>query len=154
MGCVYAKSGIGRYHGRTQIEACSGAVGNPVALDLDELTHCLIVVLDVDLGHAQTPCGAVETPCVIPGAEHQNAVVIGAICLESLENLLSIVENSAGRIEAKLLVRYDACIMPYAVIIVHHEHMIGETLAKTKRTFFFTGRLGLKLCCLGDRNIH
>ena len=154
LGSMYAESLVGRYHRGAQIQAGAGAVGYPIALDLNELPHCLVVILDIYGGHAKTDSGIVQALCIVPCTEHEDSVVIGTVCLEAFKNLLCIMEYGAGRIEAQLLIGNDTGIMPLAVIIVHHEHMIAETLTETQGAFLFTGGLFLKLSRLGNGNIH
>ena len=151
---MYAESFVNRDHRGTQIEACACAVGYPVTFNLNELTHCLIVEIDVDFGHAETPCGIVKTLCIVLCTEHQDPAVVGTICLKAFENLLCIVKHGAGRIERKSLIGNDACIVPFAVVIVHHEHMVGETFAEPEGSFFLKGGFCFKLGCFCDLDIH
>lgn len=84
-----------------------------------------------DLGQAHTLGGVVHALDVAVGAEQLDRAVGGAIGLQTLEDLLGIVQHLGGGVNLQGAIGDDAGIVPaLALVIVHDEHMVGHVLAK------------------------
>ena len=112
----------------------------------------LNVVLHRDLGDAQTVGGVLETLCVAVRAEQLDGIIGRAVCLHALKDLLSVVEHDSSRVQFKGAVGDNAGIVPaFALGVIHHEHMVGELLAKTQIALV---RLCLRSSGTGDLDIQ
>lgn len=108
-------------------------MGHPVTVHVHQRFNGLNVVLHRDLGDAQTVGGVLETLCVAVRAEQLDGIIGRAVCLHALKDLLSVVEHDSSRVQFKGAVGDNAGIVPaFALGVIHHEHMVGELLAKPR----------------------
>ncbi len=130
---MHAQAHIICEHEGTDVQGSAVGVRHPVAVHVHQSLNSLDVIFHGDLGDAQTVSRILETLCVAVRAEQLNGVVSSAVSLHALKDLLSVVEHDGCRVQLKGAVGDDAGIVPaFALGVVHHEHMVGELLAKAQ----------------------
>src|SRR5690606_7693618 len=97
-----------------QIQALVFARGNPGAVDGDELTQRLDVVLLRKLRQCQTAGRALQAARILLGTEGVAAPVRVAVRLDALEDLLAVVQDSRRGVEREGAVGTDARGVPAA----------------------------------------
>ena len=133
LGSVDAQTHIVCEHEGTDIQGSAVRVRHPVTVHIHQSLDGLDVILNRDLGDAQTVSRVLHTLCVALGAEQLDGVIRSAVSLHALEDLLCIVEHDRSGVQREGCVGDDAGVMPaLALGIVHNEHMVGELLAKTQ----------------------
>jgi len=133
LGSVHAQAHIVCKHEGTDVQGSTIGVRHPVTVHIHQSLHSLDVIFHGDLGDAQTVGRILETLCVAVRAEQLDGVIRSPVSLHALEDLLSIVEHDGSRVQLKGAVGDDAGIVPaLALGVVHHEHMVGELLAKAQ----------------------
>ena len=88
---MYAEGGIGRDHGRPDIQRSPGHVGDPLMLLTHKGNDGLKVFFFIYLGHRHPGSGAIEPFHIVPGAEQVNVAIFATISLAALEDLLRIM---------------------------------------------------------------
>ena len=84
-------------------------------------------------GDAHAVAGVDAALGVAVGPEQLDGVVGGAVGLQTLKQLLGVVEHHAGRVQGEGLIGDDAGIVPALTLgVVHQEHVVGEDLAKAQ----------------------
>ena len=150
MADAHTQERIIRENKRTDIEALPFLLGNPLLLNRNEFLESLMRYLDRHLRNIQNPCGVVQAVQMIHRTE-DNCLLALTICLEPLENRLSIVQRRIRRAYGNLLIRHDARIMPALFfIIIHLEHIVREM--RSKANFRYV-RLFLQRCCFLKSNL-
>lgn len=104
----------------------------------------------IELRYAYAGAGIVHAAHVLHGTEQSYLALVVAVCFEALEHGLTVMEDRSGGIENEGRVRLDAgvVIIPLSVMILHHEHVIGEVLAE-----FQIGVLVFELCAFNKFHI-
>ena len=152
LGSVHAQTHVVCKHEGTDIQGSTVGMGHPVTVHIHQRLNGLNVVLHRDLGDAQTVGGVLETLCVAVRAEQLDGIIGRAVCLHALKDLLSVVEHDSSRVQFKGAVGDNAGIVPaFALGVIHHEHMVGELLAKTQIALV---RLCLRSSGTGDLDIQ
>ena len=152
LGSVHAQTHVVCKHEGTDIQGSTVGMGHPVTVHVHQSFNGLNVVLHRDLGDAQTVGGVLETLCVAVRAEQLDGIIGRAVCLHALKDLLSVVEHDSSRVQFKGAVGDNAGIVPaFALGVIHHEHMVGELLAKTQIALV---RLCLRSSGTGDLDIQ
>ena len=142
MACVYAHANVSCYNEGADVQGSALGVGDPVLLNLNQSLDCLNKVLNRNGRDAHTLGRVNHALTVAVGAEKLNLVVSSAVGLQSLEQLLCVVENNAGGVQLEGRIGDDAGIVPALLgIIVHDEHMVGGNL--TEAHLGGVNRLGL-----------
>ena len=152
LGSVHAQTHVICEHEGADIQGSAIGMGHPVTVHVHQSFNGLNVVLHRDLGDAQTVGRVLEALCVAVRAEQLDGIVGSAVCLHALKDLLSVVEHDSSRVQLKGAVGDDAGIVPaFALGVIHHEHMVGELLAKTQIALV---RLCLRSSGTGDLDIQ
>ena len=149
---MHAQTHVVCKHEGTDIQGSTVGMGHPVTVHIHQRLNGLNVVLHRDLGDAQTVGGVLETLCVAVRTEQLDGIIGRAVCLHALKDLLSVVEHDSSRVQFKGAVGDNAGIVPaFALGVIHHEHMVGELLAKTQIALV---RLCLRSSGTGDLDIQ
>ena len=120
-----------RNHGRPNVEAGPFIAWHPVGIKPDQLFQGMQHEGFIDLGHAHTTGAMVKTTEVIHRPEECDLPIWAAERLQSLENLLCIVQDHGGRIEREVLIGLNTGIIPTLTrLIVHDKHAVRELLAE------------------------
>ena len=129
---VHAERPVHGDHERSDIERRAGSGRDPVLFEFDELDERVVSELRIDLRNADAPARIEHTLHVLHGTEQPDFARLVAVRFESLEHRLSVVEYGSGRVEHERLVRFYArvFVIPRAVVILHHEHVVGEVFAE------------------------
>ena len=128
-------------------------MGDPVLFHFHQGAHGLDEVLHGDAGDAQPAMGVVQTPGVAVRAEQLYLVIRGAVRLQTLKALLSVVKHRGRGVQGNRSVGDDSGIVPaLTFVIVHDEHMIRKDLSKAQRTGVSGNRLFHS--GTGDRNVQ
>ena len=137
-----------RDHHRAQIERRALGRWDPVLLDPDKLLHGPDLEFRVERRHAQTLGAAVHTQGVFHRAEHLDAAVLAAVDLQTLKDLLTVVQDGRSRVDLQRAVGHDAGVMPAGTHgVFHDKHVVGKDLTEAK-VRFIGGLL------LGSRRFH
>ena len=146
---MYAQSGVQAHHEGADVQGGILRGRHPVLLQLYQLGNTRQGQLLGDLGQGHTGGGVVHAAHVVQGAEQLDGAVSGAVSLQALKDLLSIVEHLGGGVNGQRAIGHDAGIMPALTgIIVHDEHMVGHSLAEHQG-----GGVGLLLERLGASDL-
>ena len=128
-------------------------MGHPVLVHFHQGLDRLDEVVHGNLGNAHPVGGVLHALGVAVGAEQLDGVVRGPVGLQTLENLLGIVEDHAGGVQGEGLIGDDAGVMPALVRgVVHDKHMIREDLAEAQLAL--VRGFGLGAGGLGDFDIQ
>ena len=131
VGAVHAQSGVQAHHKGTDVQGGVLLMGHPVLLHLDQLGDAGQGQVLGDLGQSHTLGGRVHPAHVVQGAEQLDGAVLGAVGLQTLKDLLGIVEHLGRRVDLQGGVGDDPGIVPALTgVIVHDEHMVGHALAE------------------------
>ena len=128
-------------------------MGHPVLVHFHQGLDRLDEVVHGDLGDAHPVGGVLHPLGVAVGAEQLDGVIRGPVGLQTLKDLLGVVEHHAGGIQGEGLIGDNAGVMPALVRrVVHDKHMIREDLAEAQLAL--VRRLGLGAGGLGDFDIQ
>ena len=137
----------------TDIQGGAVRVGHPVLIHFHQGLHCLDKVVHRDLGNAHPVGGVLHALGVAVRAEQLDLVVRSPIGLQTLKDLLGVMEDHAGRLQGEGLIGNDAGVMPALVgAVVHHEHVVRKDFAEAQ--FALVRGLGLGTGGLGDFDIQ
>ncbi len=128
VGGTDTESGFGGEHERTEVErVLATGCGNPVEIDVDQFGDGIDEHLRRELRHGQTARRCRETLGVGLDAERADLATRLTVCLEALEDGLSVVQNHCGRIELDVSVRQHLGVVPaLARGVVDRDHVVGE----------------------------
>ena len=134
LGGSNAQELIGGDDEGTDVQGGAGLGGDPVAIHIDNSGNSLHEVLNGQLRNDQTLVGGVGALCVHVGTEQVNLTVLGvAVCLQTLEHLLTIVVDHGGGRQGNVVEGLDPGIVPaLALGVVHNEHVIRKDLAEAQ----------------------
>ncbi len=122
-------AGVGE---RPQVEAAVLTLGDPLPVDRDDLVQRLEEDLLRQLRHRHPLSGLGEARGVRLRAEHRDTAVGQRVRLQTLEDLLRVVQHGAGRIHRDRRARLDAgLIPPLAVGVTHGDHVVREDPAES-----------------------
>ena len=146
------QSGVNADDEGADIQGGALLAGDPVLLQLDQLGDAGQGQVLRDLGQGHPPGGGVHPADIVHGPEELHGAVGGAVGLQTLKNLLGVVEHLGGGVDLQRCVGDDAGVLPaLACVIVCNEHMVGKALAEDQSggiRFFLQGR------CAGDFDFH
>ena len=146
---MHAEHGIGRYHRGTDIKRGAGLGGDPVLVYHYKLFEVFDGFLDVQSGHAKSCRGTVHASEIVIGTEHSYFAVLVLVRFQTFEDPLSVMQYAGRRIESERLIRHYFGFQPFAVLIVHDEHMVGKILSETELRI-----IGLSLFLLRESDFH
>ena len=130
---AHAEERLGSEHERTHVQRVLAAGGHPVDVALDEGRHGAEEVVHGQLGQVQALGGVLETLGVRVRAEQPGGAVGVAVCLQTFEDLLGVVQHGCARIQLQRRVRLDATVAPaLALGPAHVGHVVGEDLTECR----------------------
>jgi len=116
-------------------------LGDPVAIDLDELLDALDELIAVEGWQEEPLAGCVHPRHVHIGAEQADVARLVDVGFHALEALQAVVKRAGSWRDFEVLVRADAGGVPALVRgPVHLQHMVGESFAECQ---LFLGQLRL-----------
>ena len=92
---THAEERLGGEHERTHVQRVLAAGGHPVDVALDEGRHGAEEVVHGQLGQVQALGGVLETLGVRVRAEQPGGAVGVAVCLQTFEDLLGVVQHGS-----------------------------------------------------------
>lgn len=151
MRGMYTEHGVCRENERTNIEGSTLIGGNPVLVNGNDGLDGLKNICGIETRYAETVTGIVHTFDIFVGTEKLNTAVLATICLQTLEQLLCIVEYHCRGFERNRCVGNDTGIVPALLNgIIHKEHMIREIFTEAELAVI---RLYFRRCCSFDSDI-
>ena len=130
---MHAQAHVGGEHIGADVQAGAVGMGHPVLFHPNQLFHSLHEVFGRDGRNAHAVAAVNKAVGVAVGAEQLDLALGGAVGLHALEQLLGIVEDHGGGVEAEGAVGHDAGVMPaLALRVIHHKHVIGKNLAEAQ----------------------
>ena len=115
---------------------------NPILFHRDEFFQTLETQLLRQLRNDQTLVGTVQTLEVFVRTEQLYAAVGTAVCLQTLEYGLTVVQAHCRRAEGDVTIGHNHRIVPALTLIVgHYQHVVCEDMAEAQLAlilgFFF-----------------
>ena len=84
------------------------------------------------LRHDDTTAGALQTCCVLLGAEYAYLAVRATVCFQTLEGLLTIVQAGRCHVDVDILIGRNLNLSPLSVVIVATNIVVCGHVAKGK----------------------
>ena len=139
---MYAEERIYCKNKRTNVQGSTFCVRNPVLFHRDEFFQTLQSQFLRQFRNDQTLVGTVQTLEVFVRTEQLYAAVGTAICLQTFEHGLTIVQAHCRRAKGNITVGHDHRIVPALPFIIgHYQHVVGEDMTESKLAlvlgFFF-----------------
>ena len=103
---------------------------NPCGVRLHNLLHGFNEALLRETRHLEALGGVVHALSVHVGAETYDGAVFGGVCLETFENLLTVVENASALGKVNLVIGGKAALVPFAVFPIGDIAIVGFAVAE------------------------
>ena len=118
---------------RTDIQCGSALVGGYVFLiETYNLAHHPLEKLGRNFGHHYAAACALQSRGVLVHTEHTYLAIGTAVCFQSLERLLTVVQACGGHVHVDVFVGANLHFAPFAVTIVASNVVICRHIAERK----------------------
>src|SRR5699024_10782109 len=123
----HSQEDFGCEHERTDVQTLLAAAWHPLLVDGDQVSQRAQEPFFGQLGKTQPTRRVSQARGIPPRTERPNRLVGMHISLESLKNLLRIMQNSDCRIQHEWRIQYDPRIVTTLLAYpMCNEHVIGE----------------------------
>ena len=118
---------------RTDVECSTCLVWwDETLVQTHHLVHHLVELLSGEFRHEDATASALQTGCILVRTEHTHLAIWAAVCLQSLECLLAIVQTSGCHVEWYSLFGANLDFAPFAVTVVTAYIVISLAVAETE----------------------
>ena len=122
-------------HERSDIERGARAKGrHPGGVGTNDLLDRLDETLTGKRRHNETLCRVVHTLGILVRPEADDVTVLGGVGLETLEDLLAVVEDASTLREPETVVRRQRTLIPGAILVVGHIAIVSRLIGKAEVT--------------------
>ena len=122
-------------HERTDVQRGARAERrNPSGVRLNDFLNGLYELVLRERGHAQALGGIAHALGVQVGTEADDVAVLGSVCLQALEDLLTVMENARALGQLDGMIGGQAALFPFAVLEITDVAVIGGHVIEAQVT--------------------